>query len=59
MALDLSNDITREHMPSVLQSLNEQLSGTIENLIQVEPTSKRIKPLRMLLMASKSLLHDD
>ena len=59
MALDPTDDITRVHMPAVLESLNEQLQSTIANLNKTEPTSKCIKPLKMLLMASKSLLHGD
>lgn len=59
MALNASDPITKEHMPQVLESLNEQLQISINNLNQTEPTNKCIKPLKMLLMASKSLLHGD
>ena len=57
IALDITDEITREHMPVVLQALNEQLQNTIEGFIQSNPSSQQIKPLKMLLMASRSLLH--
>ena len=56
MALKPSDDVTKDYMPTVLQGLNEMLNETIESLHCSEPTSKQIKPLKMLLMASRSLL---
>lgn len=59
MALDHKDDVTREHMPVVLNSLCEHLTATIEAFLRDDPGSKQIKPLKMLLMAAKSLLRPD
>ena len=57
MALNIEEDITKTHMPGILQSLNEQLQAAIHHLQRNDSSSKQIKPLKMLLMASRSLLH--
>ena len=57
MALDRDDDITRQHLPAVLQGLNVQLTQAIEMLMRNDITNVELKPLKMLLMASKSLLH--
>lgn len=50
--LDLANALTREHTPSVMN----QLILKLQQYIQSHPSDKLIKQLRMLLMASQSLL---
>lgn len=57
MALDRDDEITREHLPVVLQGLNEQLNQTIDHILRTDPANIQLKPLKMLLMASRSLLH--
>lgn len=59
MALDPEDEITRQHMPAVLTNLTEQVNIAIECLTETDPSNKQIKRLKMLVMASKSLLHGD
>uniref|UniRef100_T2MBE8 Enhancer of mRNA-decapping protein 4 n=1 Tax=Hydra vulgaris TaxID=6087 RepID=T2MBE8_HYDVU len=56
MALNPSDDVTKDHMPGVLLGLNGMLNETIDFLYSNDPANRQIKPLKMLLMASKSLL---
>ena len=51
MNLDASNPLTKEHMPSVIQSLCVKLVDYINH----HPSGKMTKQMRMLLMASQSL----
>jgi enhancer of mRNA-decapping protein 4 len=58
MALDIKNDVTREHMPIVLDSLCEHLSITLDALAcqeQDKSTQKQFKSIKMLHMAASSL----
>lgn len=57
MALNKDDEITREHLPAVLDALNNQLSITIDTMVHSDLMNEQLKPLKMLLMASKSLLH--
>lgn len=50
--LDSNNPLTREHTPQVLS----QLIAKIGQYLQTHPTDKLAKPLRMLSLASESLL---
>ncbi|XP_064640360.1 enhancer of mRNA-decapping protein 4-like isoform X2 [Lineus longissimus] len=52
MNLDTTNALTKEHMPNVLGSLIHKLT----NFITVHPSDKMTRPMKMLLMASQSLL---
>lgn len=52
MNLDTSHPVTQEHMQGVLYGLCQKL----KQFIQANPTEKSAKSLRMLLMASQSLL---
>ncbi|XP_067055317.1 enhancer of mRNA-decapping protein 4-like isoform X1 [Acropora muricata] len=51
MALDVNNEVTREHMPGVLEVLCQQLQSAI-----LESSGARQRSLKMLQMAAKSLL---
>lgn len=51
MALDATNEVTREHMPGVLEVLCQQLQSAI-----LESSGARQRSLKMLQMAAKSLL---
>ena len=56
IGLDAHEEITRTHLPSILQSLNEQLAKTIEILSkESQPNNKQIRSLKKLQMASKGL----
>jgi enhancer of mRNA-decapping protein 4 len=50
--LDISSQVTREHMPGVIS----QLIVKIQQYITAHPNDKSAKSMRMLLMASQSLL---
>jgi len=50
--LDLTNGLTREHTPGVIG----QLVIKLQQFIQSKPNDKTTKSVRMLLMASQSLL---
>ena len=52
MALDTNHPVTREHMPAILGTLIQKLNS----YIQSHPHDATSKNLRMLLMASQSLL---
>ena len=52
MSLDLSNILTREHMPAIINVLQQKLL----QYINAHPNEKVTKSMRMLLMASQSLL---
>ena len=54
MALNQKDETTREHMPTVLSGLNDQ----IQIALNANPTGKQLKDLRMLQMASKQLLQE-
>ena len=51
MALDTNNEVTQEHLPTVLSGLQQQL--TSPSLNQPGPLAKK---LRMLLMLTQSLM---
>lgn len=51
MALDVTNEVTKEHMPGVLEVLCQQLQSAI-----LESSGARQRSLKMLQMAAKSLL---
>ena len=51
--LDLSMPLTREHIPAVIG----QLCGKLQTYISAHPNEKITKSLRMLLMASQSLMN--
>ena len=51
MALDTRDEVTREHMPVVLEGLCQQLQSAIK-----EASGPMHRSLRMLLMAATSLL---
>lgn len=51
MALDSRDDVTREHMPGVLEVLCQQLQSAIQ-----EASGPRQRSLKMLQMAARSLL---
>jgi enhancer of mRNA-decapping protein 4 len=50
--LDQSNVLTREHMPAVIQVLVQKL----QQYMHAHPNDKTMKSVKMLLMASNSLL---
>lgn len=52
MNLDSSNPITKEHMSAVVGQLCQKLTS----FIQSYPSDKITRQMRMLLMASQSLL---
>ncbi|XP_013379353.1 enhancer of mRNA-decapping protein 4 isoform X2 [Lingula anatina] len=52
MNLEPTNSLTREHMPAVLNNLVQKLL----EYINANPTDRMTRQLRMLLMASQSLL---
>ena len=52
MNLDMSDMVTREHMSSVVGELCEQIS----NFLHTEKHHAMTKQMRMLLMASQSML---
>jgi enhancer of mRNA-decapping protein 4 len=52
MNLDTSNPLTKEHMPTVLGSLIQKLTA----FITAHPADKMMRNMKMLLMASQSLL---
>ena len=52
MNLDASNPVTREHMTTVLGALGQKLMAFIQN----HPQEKMTRNIKMLLMASQSLL---
>jgi len=52
MNLDPHDTVTQEHMKGVLYSLNQKLRA----YIPTHPNQKVTKALRMLLMASESLI---
>ena len=52
MNLDASNPVTREHMTTVLGALCQKLMAFIQN----HPQEKMTRNIKMLLMASQSLL---
>lgn len=51
MALDTNDEVTREHMPGVLEALCQQLQSAIQ-----ESSGTRQRPLKMLQMAARSFL---
>jgi len=56
LGLNSTEEITREHLPGILQSLNEQLSSAIHTLMREEhPNNKQIRALKMLQMASNGV----
>lgn len=50
--LDVNNPVTKEHMSTVLRELNKKLITFIAN----DPKNKLIKNIRMLQMATQSLI---
>jgi hypothetical protein len=52
MNLDRENSVTREHVPGVLLSLQQQLTA----FIQANPTHRMTRSMRVLLMATNSLI---
>lgn len=56
LALDITHEVTSQHLPSVVETLILQLKGAIQNLQASEPMSPLLKQLRMLQMAAQSLL---
>nr|XP_022909578.1 enhancer of mRNA-decapping protein 4 [Onthophagus taurus]XP_022909579.1 enhancer of mRNA-decapping protein 4 [Onthophagus taurus] len=52
LSLDSKNSVTREHLPGILRELSKQLT----HYIMTNPTSKYMKNMRMLLMATQSVL---
>ncbi|XP_077285857.1 enhancer of mRNA-decapping protein 4 homolog Ge-1 isoform X2 [Arctopsyche grandis] len=52
MYLDSENPLTKEHMPIVLKELQRQLSTFLTH----NPTNQSARPLRLLLLATESLL---
>ena len=51
MSLDTTDEVTREHMPAVLEGLCKQLQSAIQ-----EATGPMQRSLKMLQMAARSLL---
>ena len=51
MSLDANDEVTREHMPVVLEGLCQQLQLAIQ-----EASGPMQRSLKMLLMAARSLL---
>ena len=51
MALDTRDEVTREHMPGVLEGLCQQLQSAIQ-----EASGPMQRSLKMLQMAARSLL---
>ncbi|XP_062501438.1 enhancer of mRNA-decapping protein 4-like isoform X2 [Corticium candelabrum] len=56
LALDTTDEVTSEHLPSVVSLLIQQLKGTIGSLQANEPSNSLLKPLKMLQMAAQSFL---
>jgi hypothetical protein len=55
MNLDSQNSSTRHHMSAILGGLQKQLRSYIGE----HPNQKMTKPMKMLLMATQSLLTTD
>lgn len=53
MNLDSLNPMTKEHLPSVVSTLQKQLNIYLTN----NPNSKHFKKIKVLLMMTQSLAH--
>jgi len=56
ICIDCNEEVTRTHLPSILQTLNEQLAKTIDALSKESPPNKKqIRSLKKVQMASNGL----